>query len=114
MSETRLAAGVEAAALVRRAEAAGDFATILKKGDPERGALLLHIISRGRHAAFVERVLGRAGNYEWQCVGPGESQGSAEIRDFLARRTRFDPDSWLIELDVALPERFIAETTSAG
>lgn len=114
MSEARLAAGVEASGLVRRVQAAGDFATILKKGDPERGALLLQVISRGRHRAFLERVLGAEGNYEWRVVGPGESQGSAEIGDFLARRTRFDADIWLIELDVALPERFIAETTAAG
>ncbi len=114
MSEARLAAGVEASALVRRAQALGDFATILKKGDPERGALLLQVTSRGRHAAFLERVLGVEGNYQWRMVGPTESQGSVEIRDFLARRTRFDADLWLIELDVALPERFIAETTSTG
>jgi len=25
-----------------------------------------------------------------------------------------DPDFWLIELDIADPERFIAETTSSG
>ena len=114
MSEARLAAGVEVSALVRRAAAEGDFATVVKQGDPERGALLLQVTSRGRHAAFLERVLAPEGNYEWHTVGPGESQGSAEIRDFLARRTRFDADLWLIELDVALPERFIAETTSAG
>ncbi len=35
-----------------------------------------------------------------------------EIADFLARRTRFDDDLWAIELDIADPERFIAETTS--
>jgi hypothetical protein len=37
-----------------------------------------------------------------------------EIADFLARRARFDEDLWAIELDIAEPERFIAETTSAG
>jgi hypothetical protein len=37
-----------------------------------------------------------------------------EIADFLARRARFDEDLWAIELDIAEPERFIAETTSMG
>jgi hypothetical protein len=47
-------------------------------------------------------------------VGPPDSASSLEIADFLARRARFDEDYWAIELDIADPERFIAETTSAG
>jgi hypothetical protein len=50
----------------------------------------------------------------WTAVGPSESESSADLDDFLARRTRFDTDLWLIELDIAQPERFIAETTSAS
>ena len=34
---------------MRRVEADGGFATILSKGDPDRGALTLVISSRGRH-----------------------------------------------------------------
>ena len=70
--------------------------------------------SRGLHVAALERVLSLDGTYSWNRVGPGESAGSAEIADFLGRRQRFDPDSWLIELDIADPERFIAETTGLG
>jgi hypothetical protein len=86
----------------------------MKKGDPDRGSLLLFVGSRGRHVASLERVLSLDGAYRWQVVGPGESAGSAEIADFLARRARFDEDMWAIELDIAEPERFIAETTSVG
>jgi hypothetical protein len=59
-------------------------------------------------------VLNFDGTYHWQRAGPAESASSAEISDFLARRTRFDEDYWAIELDIAEAERFIAETTSAG
>ena len=114
MSAGRLPASVEAAGLVRRAEAGGGFATILHKGDPDRGALLLVVASRGRHVGCLERVLTLDGGYRWQSVGPSESAGSVEIRDFLAKRTRFDADLWAIELDIAEPERFIAETTLTG
>ena len=114
MTNERLSASVEAAGLIRRIAAAGDFATIIKKGDPDRGALLLVISSRGRHVGCLERTLTLDGAYRWQAVGPGESSGSDEIRDFLAKRTRFDADLWAIELDVAEAERFIAETTALG
>ena len=86
----------------------------MKRGDRERGSLLLLISSRGRHFACLERILDLGGTYRWQAAGPGDSASSAEIIDFLARRARFDEDSWAIELDIADPERFIAETTSSG
>jgi hypothetical protein len=86
----------------------------MRRGDPERGSLLLFVSSRGAHIACLERILDLNGTYRWQSVGPSESASSKEIADFLARRTRFDEDLWAIELDIAEPERFIAETTSAG
>jgi len=86
----------------------------MRKGDAERGSLLLFVSSRGVHFATLERILNLDGSYGWQRVGPGESAGSAEIADFLARRTRFDEDIWAIELDIADPERFIAETKLTG
>ena len=86
----------------------------MKKGDPDRGSLLLFVASRGRHFACLERVLSLDGTYRWQAVGPSDSAGSMEIADFVAKRARFDEDLWAIELDIADPERFIAETTSIG
>jgi hypothetical protein len=86
----------------------------MKKGDPDRGSLLILVGSRGRHVACLERVLTADGSYRWQAAGPAESASSGDIADFLARRARFDEDLWAIELDIADPERFIAETTSAG
>ena len=115
MAAERLPAALEAAALLRQVQSGGGFGAILKKGDPDRGALLLVIASRGRHVGCLERVLSLAtGGYEWQRVGPNDSEGSQELADFLARRTRFDEDLWLIELDIAEAERFIAETTLTG
>jgi len=86
----------------------------MRKGDEERGSLLLFVSNRGVHVACLERVLNLDGTYRWQRVGPAESAGSPEIADFLARRARFDEDLWAIELDIADAERFIAETTLTG
>ena len=86
----------------------------MRKGDPERGSLLLFVAQRGAHVACLERVLNLDGSYSWQRAGPAESATSAEITDFLARRARFDEDLWAVELDIADAERFIAETTLTG
>jgi hypothetical protein len=114
VTDGRLPAELEATGLMRRVQADGGFATILRRGDAESGALLLVITARGQHYACLERVLNLDGSYAWRLCGPSESAGSLEVADFLARRARFDPDSWAIELDIAAPERFIAETTLAG
>lgn len=110
----RLPAHLEAAALIRRADAEGGFATIVRKGDADRGAMLLLVTDRGAHVACLERTLGAGGKYGWQRVGPAAAAEAREIAEFSQKRVKFDEDLWLIELDIPLPERFIAETISIG
>lgn len=113
MSE-RLPAHVEATAMLRKVEAEGGFGMIVKKGDADRGALILLIASRGEHWACLERTLQSDGCYSWQVTGPAAGADSKSLADWSQKRVRFDEDSWLIELDVADPERFIAETGAQG
>ena len=114
MPAPRLTASVEASGLIRRVENEGGFATVLSKGDPDRGALLIVVRSRGVYVACLERMLALSGAYEWTTTGPKREASEPDLADFLEKRRRFDEDSWLIELDIAQPERFIAETTNAG
>ena len=86
----------------------------MRKGDRERGSLLIFVTSRGQNIAILERVLSLDGHYQWNATKPAESAGSEDMVNFLARRARFDDDLWAIELDIADPERFIAETTRLG
>ena len=113
MSE-RLPAHVEASALIRRAEADGGFGTIRKKGDADRGALVLMVARRGEHQACLERALSPDGSYRWRQVGPAAGADAAALADWSQKRVRFDEDLWLIELDIAEPERFIVETMAEG
>ena len=113
MSE-RLPARLEAAAIIRRAEAEGGFAIIVNKGDPDRGALMLLLRERGAFHSLLERELGSDFEYRWAARRSAEGFGSAQADELIASRRRFDADSWLIELDIAEPERFIAETTAMG
>ena len=110
----RLPAELEATAMLRRAEGEGGFGTIIKRGDRDRGALILLVAHRGNHLACLERTLGPGGDYGWQQVGPPTGAGAASLAEWSQKRIRFDEDLWLIELDIPDPERFIAETTAEG
>jgi hypothetical protein len=109
----RLPTHVEVAGILRRVEADGGFATVMRKGDPDARLAAAFVSSRGRHVACLERVLASTATI----AGSGRTRRIGEfpeIADFLAKRARFDEDLWAIELDIADPERFIAETTSNG
>jgi hypothetical protein len=110
----RLPARVEVAALMRRAQGEGDFATILHRGDPDRGAITLLVTERGRAEAVLERQMGADFTYRWTLVSNGAELAGSGWRDWVKKKSRIDPDCWLVELDIADAERFIAETTAAG
>ena len=110
----RLPAHLEASALIRRIEAEGGFGTIIKRGDPDRGSLILLVASRGNHQACLERQLVPDGSYRWRQVGPMANADAKTLADWSQKRRKFDEDSWLIELDIPDPERFIAETGAKG
>jgi hypothetical protein len=106
---------MEASAFMRQAQVAGGSAVLLRRGDAERGALLLAVTCRGLHCACLQRQLQlSSGKYTWNRVGPPKNAESQEVSHFLAEQARFDPDSWQLELDIPSAERFIAETIRLG
>ncbi|MEO7786545.1 MAG: DUF1491 family protein [Sphingomicrobium sp.] len=112
MTEARLAPAIEASAFLRQAEALGGFGMIIHRGDSDRGTLLLSLVQRGVPMTCLARELGVSG-YGWRRVGPDAGE-SENLRLFLEKRRRNDPDEWQIELDIPLAERLVAEMTNSG
>jgi hypothetical protein len=110
----RLPARVEVAAIMRRAQSEGGFATILHRGDPDRGAISLLVAEKGRVEAVLERQMAADFSYRWTKVPSSIALEGSGWREWVRNKSRIDPDCWLVELDIADAERFIAETTSAG
>lgn len=93
----RLATGFWVRALLRRFAADGSSAMVLKKGDEDAGSVL--IVLRDRHGG--EAVLREEGGKEgpgWIRADPGSGPGALE--DYLERQRRYDPDLWLVEIEV--------------
>lgn len=95
-------------ALVRRANREGGFATVLARGDATAGAILFIAQDRGENARAYERGVGGKGNTELIAVGP--EGGVQAVTDYWMRRRTGDPDLWVVEVDIAQAERFVAET----
>lgn len=103
----RLASGVIASALIRQVNAAGGSAMVLARGDATAGAILILALERGVYRRFLERGIGRDGRPALISSGP-QAADSAAITAYWQRRRERDPDIWVLELDVAQPERFAA------
>jgi len=107
--QPRVTADLLVGALRRRAESVGGFAVVLARGDSAAGAILVVLAEKGRKARLLERVLDMGGAYRWHDLSGQALQNEEETTRFLARRRKYDPDLWLIELDVPSAERFTAE-----
>ena len=114
MSAPRLATSVLVTALVRKAEAAGGFAAVLAKGDATAGSVILILTEKGAKTVAYERALEPDGSYAWAPSASQDTEDSREVPEFVARRRRFDPDLWVLELDIPSIERFAAEMTAFG
>jgi hypothetical protein len=108
----RLASSVLVGALVRKAQAEGGFAAILAKGDANAGSILLILLERGANPRVLERLLQVDGSYSWAPSTGEASDNVHEVPNLVARRRRFDPDLWVLELDVPSAERFAAEMSA--
>jgi hypothetical protein len=102
--DSRIAASVLASGLIRKAEGDGGFGAVLAKGDPTAGSILVILLERGENPRLFERLLQPGGRYSWK-----EGGNPGRVPDFIAKRRRFDPDIWVLELDVPSTERFAAE-----
>jgi len=109
----RIASSVLVSALLRRAQAEGGFGAVLAKGDATAGAVAVILAERGARKCMLERLLQPDGNYAWQDATQADETDEA-FRKRLESRQRFDPDLWVLELDIASAERFAAEMNMVG
>lgn len=109
----RLASSVLVGGLIRLAESQGGFGAVVAKGDATAGAIAVILLEKGGNARLFERTLRPDGSYAWQGTSQG-TENESEFRAALERKQRFDPDLWIVELDIASAERFADEMNAYG
>jgi hypothetical protein len=96
------------AALIRRAEQAGAYATVARKGDARAGAVLVKAVDRraGTARLYAEAFDGQ-GERIWMQPAPGADE--ARLDAYVGRAARIDPDLWLVEIEDTQGRHFLTE-----
>lgn len=88
----RLKTGLWVRAVMRRISSDGTSAMVLKKGDEDAGAVLIVLRDRDDNVALL-----RENGSDWIRA---DVEGATGLEDYLERQRRYDPDLWVIELEV--------------
>ena len=103
-----IAAEVWVAALIRRAQLAGAFATVARRGDARAGSVLVKAYNpRTREAALYAGAWGKDGERMW--MQPVDSRIESELDAYVERSRRNDPDLWVVEVEDVEGRHFLTE-----
>ena len=108
--DSRLAAHLEVAGMLRAVQNAGGFAAVLKKGERDAGTILVVCAENGQNRRLFERMPRTDGSREWVETRREDVENKHDFDSYLGRRSVQDPELWIIELDIAIGERFIVLT----
>ena len=98
----RLKTEIRVAAHLRRAQAAGAFATVVKRGDPDAGAIAVKIYAGADHVQLLVQGRDLDGNEVWRSpfdVEDGAASTEKDVDAWLEKECRFDSDLWIIEIE---------------
>ncbi|MDZ7629078.1 MAG: DUF1491 family protein [Parvularculaceae bacterium] len=98
MSEPRLKTEIRVAAQLRRAAAAGAFATIARKGDSDAGAVAVKVYLGASRARLFVEARNDKGEMVWREPLDAEADETT-IDAFLEKEIRFDRDLWIVEIE---------------
>ena len=103
-----LSTDIWVSALVRRAEIAGAFAVVVRKGDPRAGAVLVKVLDlRKRQVRLYAEATRADGERVW--MRPAHAETEAELDAYVERAVRVDPDLWVVEVEDTQGRHFLTE-----
>jgi len=103
-----LSTDIWVAALIRRAQLGGAFATVGMKGDARAGSVLVKALNQrtGEARLYAEATRGDGERF-WMQPRPGETE--RDLDQYAERARRIDPDVWLVEIEDSQGRHFLTE-----
>ena len=81
---------------------------MVKRGERTAGSILVCTCEKGRDSVLYERMPSLEKGREWVATKRQDSEKPSEFNDYLQFRGDRDSDCWIVELDIANAQRFIA------
>ncbi len=101
-----LKADIWAMALIRRAQAGGAFACLIRRGDGDAGAVLVKV-RRGNESFSLYRAMrNMSGERVWWSK---DYDNEHAVDDLINARIDDDPDLWIIEIEDRDGRHFLTE-----
>lgn len=83
---------------MRRVDLAGVFAAVIKRGDPDAGAIAVKVFRDRDHVDLYTEARDADGNHVWIRQFE-EPVSEADVEAKIAGETKFDSDLWVIEIE---------------
>ena len=95
------------AALLRRVEQAGGFATVSRKGDARYGSVLIKVLNQRTRDAKLYRQARQGEETVW--MRPIETVNEPDLDAYITRQVGYDSDLWVIEIEDTQGRTFLTE-----
>ena len=93
-------------ALLRRASVAGAFATIVHRGDEDRGDVLVKVTRARGEATLYAPAFNPDGPSEFERLAADDEQAADAM---IAKRLKSDRDLWVVEIEDRDGRHFLTE-----
>ena len=99
MTEARLATRLWVMAVIRRCSVDGQSAMVVRKGDEDRGAVLLKVNRFDNGCTVWTQTRDLDGAPAWMRGTGKDPVAEPEADAYVERQVRRDPDLWVIEIE---------------
>lgn len=95
----RLPTGLWVQAHTARCSAAGIPTAVLRRGDSDRGVVIVKLRHRDRGIRVVTQMRDLDGTLVWNDVFDGRFVDEGEAGEYVDRQASYDPDIWVVEVE---------------